>query len=186
MMSEVTGKAISDTVSEYAELARDPTSAILKFNEAENFLTARIYERIRALQESGQIEEAAALATETRANAQIERAGQVVQSLGLSAARGMRSSARLLKHGMRRSITLPTWIVTLRKLQTRSATCGIRSRSAALQECSRRAKPCRHRGGGSAEQRAAEKAQKKLNSEAQRQLDSIIAGNRTKEAAARA
>lgn len=82
-MQNVTGKAMKDTIAEYAELARDPYNAIMRFNEAENFLTASIAQRIKVLQESGRIEEAIALATETRANAQIERTGQVVESLGL-------------------------------------------------------------------------------------------------------
>lgn len=82
-MQNVTGKAIKDTVAEYAELARDPYNAIMRFNEAENFLTASIAQRIKVLQESGRIEEAIALATETRATAQIQRTNDVVESLGL-------------------------------------------------------------------------------------------------------
>lgn len=83
MMEDATGKAMTETVAEYAELARDPVSAVLRLNESENFLTSSVYERIRAMQEAGDIEGAAALATEARAAAQIERATQVVESLGL-------------------------------------------------------------------------------------------------------
>lgn len=83
MMEDATGKAVSETVSEYADLARDPVSAVLRLNESENFLTQSVYERIRAMQEAGDIEGAAALATETRAAAQIQRAQEVVESLGL-------------------------------------------------------------------------------------------------------
>lgn len=82
-MEDVTGKAMKDTIAEYAEFGRDPVSALLKYGEAEGFLTNSIYERVRALQESGQIEAAAAAATEARATAQIERTAQVVESLGL-------------------------------------------------------------------------------------------------------
>jgi len=82
-MEDVTGKAMKDTIAEYAEFGRDPVSALLKYGEAEGFLTSSIYERVRALQESGQIEAAAAAATEARATAQIERTAQVVESLGL-------------------------------------------------------------------------------------------------------
>lgn len=82
-MQNVTGKAMKDTIAEYAELARDPYNAIMRFNEAENFLTASIAQRIKVLQESGRIEEAIALATETRATAQIQRTNDVVESLGL-------------------------------------------------------------------------------------------------------
>lgn len=82
-MQNITGKAIKDTVAEYAELARDPYNAIMRFNEAENFLTASIAQRIKVLQESGRINEAVALATETRALAQIQRTKEVEESLGL-------------------------------------------------------------------------------------------------------
>lgn len=82
-MQNVTGKAMKDTIAEYAELARDPYNAIMRFNEAENFLTASIAQRIKVLQESGRISEAVALATETRAQAQIQRTGEVKESLGL-------------------------------------------------------------------------------------------------------
>lgn len=82
MMQDATGKAVSETVEEYAELARDPVSAVLRLNESEKFLTTSVYDRIRAMQEAGDIEGAAALATETRAAAQIARAQEVVASLG--------------------------------------------------------------------------------------------------------
>ncbi|OUL25889.1 hypothetical protein BV378_14225 [Nostoc sp. RF31YmG] len=82
-MQDATGKAIQTTVSEYAEIAQDPVQAILKLNESERFLTQSTFERIAALQEAGDVEGAAALATEARAQAQIERAHDVVESLGL-------------------------------------------------------------------------------------------------------
>lgn len=78
-----TGKAISETVAEYAELGRDPVSAVLRLNESEKFLTAAIFEKIAAMQEAGDIEGAAALASETRAAAQIARSADIVASLGL-------------------------------------------------------------------------------------------------------
>lgn len=83
MMEDAVGKAVSETVSEYADLARDPVNAVLRLNETERFLTQSVYERIRAMSEAGDIEGAAALATETRAASQIERAREVVDSLGL-------------------------------------------------------------------------------------------------------
>lgn len=82
-MESITGKAVKDTVAEYAEIAKDPVNAILRLNESEHFLTASVYERIKALQESGDIEAAAALAQQTRAQEQIERAREVTESLGL-------------------------------------------------------------------------------------------------------
>lgn len=82
-MRDATGKAMDETIAEYADLARDPVNALLKLNEAENFATAALIQRVRALQDAGQIEEAAAVASEARAQSQIERAQQVVESLGL-------------------------------------------------------------------------------------------------------
>lgn len=83
MMEDAVGKAVSETVSEYAELARDPVNAVLKLNETEHFLTQSVYDRIKAMQDAGDVEGAAALATEARATAQIQRAQDVVESLGL-------------------------------------------------------------------------------------------------------
>lgn len=82
-MEDAVGKAIADTVNEYAEIAKDPVNAILRLNEAEHFLTQSTYDRIKALQDAGDIEGAAALATEARAASQIQRAQEVVESLGL-------------------------------------------------------------------------------------------------------
>ena len=78
-----TGKAVKETVAEYEELSRDPTSAVLRLNESEHFLTQTLFDRIAAMQDAGDIEGAAALATETRAAAQIERDKQIEESLGL-------------------------------------------------------------------------------------------------------
>lgn len=78
-----TGKAFKETIAEYEELSRDPISAVLRLNESEHFLTQSVYERIKAMQDAGDIEGAAALATEARAGAQIERAKQIEESLGL-------------------------------------------------------------------------------------------------------
>ena len=83
LMEDAVGKAVEETVAEYAEIGRDPVNAILKLNETEKFLTASIYDRIKALQDAGDIEGAAALATEARAQSQIQRANDVVESLGL-------------------------------------------------------------------------------------------------------
>jgi phage tail tape measure protein, lambda family len=83
LMEDAVGIAVEKTVEQYAELARDPVNAVLKLNETENFLTQSVYERIKALQDAGDIEGAAALATEARAESQIQRAHEVVESLGL-------------------------------------------------------------------------------------------------------
>src|SRR5690606_23712906 len=47
------GQAASVTVAEFAKLGDDPVQAVTKLNERYNFLTASVYEQIRALQEQG-------------------------------------------------------------------------------------------------------------------------------------
>lgn len=180
-MQNITGKAIKDTVAEYAELARDPYNAILKFNEAENFLTASIAERIKVLQESGRIEEAAALASETRANAQIQRTQQIEESLGLvsgawyNVKRATAESwdeavnyfANLDREAREATSTLGDLINAWRV----GGVAGMFGMQQAMQNASL---------APSASTTLAEQ-QKKVNSEALRQLDSIIAGNRTRQ-----
>ena len=180
-MEDVTGKAMKDTVAEYAELARDPVSAILKFNESEKFLTQSIYERIKALQESGQIEEAAALAIETRAQAQIERTQQVVESLGLvsGAWHTIKESTgeawdEAVSFFADLDINAKEAAGTLSKLWSSFTTPG-GAAPFAMQDALY---------GTAAASRAAAAAEKdrvKVNSEAQRQLDSIASGNRNRE-----
>ncbi|PUA43452.1 phage tail tape measure protein [Pseudomonas protegens] len=57
-----TGQAAEETVKNFEKIAKDPAAEILKLNESMNFLTARTYEQIKALQEQGRVQEAAALA----------------------------------------------------------------------------------------------------------------------------
>jgi lambda family phage tail tape measure protein len=57
-----TGQAAEETVSNFEKIAKDPTAEILRLNESMNFLTASTYEQIKALQDQGRVQEAAALA----------------------------------------------------------------------------------------------------------------------------
>ena len=182
-MQRVTGKAMSDTIAEYAELARDPYNAIMRFNEAENFLTNSIADRIKELQEAGKIEEAAALAQETRANAQIERTQQIEESLGLisgawlniksgtgeafdAASNYFTELDKKAKEGKDRLDEL--W----RAWQTGGAASAFAMQAAVhgVQSVA-----------GAATQ--ADEEMDKVRTNARRQLDSIIAGNRTREEA---
>jgi phage-related minor tail protein/Ca2+-binding EF-hand superfamily protein len=83
VMEKVVGRAVGDTVAMFGELARAPAAASLKFNETMNYLTAATYNRIRALEEMGRKDEAAALAQTTLANAESERAMKLKDNLGL-------------------------------------------------------------------------------------------------------
>lgn len=84
-ISVMTEAGISDAdalVKAFADIGKDPVKAILKVNEAYNFLTPTIYGQIKALQDQGKQEEAVALAQETAAKAMKERAREVVDQTG--------------------------------------------------------------------------------------------------------
>lgn len=78
-----TGTAVSETVKRFEELGKAPVEASLKLNESMNYLTASVYEQIRALEASGRTSEAAELAQRTYFDTINERAPKVVQNLGL-------------------------------------------------------------------------------------------------------
>ncbi|ETF07020.1 phage tail tape measure protein, partial [Pseudomonas moraviensis] len=78
-----TGKAVSDTVSEFAALADDPVKAVAALNEKYNFLTASVYEQIRAAQDMGEKEAAASIAQEAYAKALDARSKTMRDSLGI-------------------------------------------------------------------------------------------------------
>lgn len=79
---KATGKAVSETVAEFARLADDPVKAVAELNDKYNFLTASVYEQIRAAQQMGEKEAAAAIAQETYARALGERAATMKANLG--------------------------------------------------------------------------------------------------------
>ncbi|MBA4289481.1 MAG: phage tail tape measure protein [Pseudomonas sp.] len=82
-MEKATGKAIDETVAEFAKIAKDPVAAAKELNDQYNFLTASVYSQIVALKEQGDTIGAAKLLTDTYANTIEERTGQVTQNLGL-------------------------------------------------------------------------------------------------------
>lgn len=82
-MEQVTGKAIDDTVTEFAKLARDPVAASVKLNEQTNYLTADVYRQIKALQDQGHTTDAAAVAMRAYADALASRAGEITANLGV-------------------------------------------------------------------------------------------------------
>lgn len=76
------GKAVADTVKEFAALGKDPVDAAVKLNEQYNFLTLSTFEQIKALKEQGRATEAAALAQNAFADAILGRAGEIEKRLG--------------------------------------------------------------------------------------------------------
>ncbi|PIK75539.1 phage tail tape measure protein [Pseudomonas sp. 382] len=79
---KATGKAVSDTVADFARLGEDPVKAIAELNNRYNFLTASVYEQVRAAQEMGEKEAAAAIAQEAYSKALTQRAKKAKEDLG--------------------------------------------------------------------------------------------------------
>lgn len=77
-----TGQAAEETVKNFEKIAKDPAAAILALNESMNFLTATTYEQIKALQEQGKTQEAAALASKAYQEGMDRTSASVKQSLG--------------------------------------------------------------------------------------------------------
>lgn len=94
-MKSSTGKAVSDTVAEFAALAKDPVDAILELNRSQNFLTEETLNAVRAAQEQGRAQDAAAIATKAYAEVLISRSADMSQNLGLleKAWKGVKGSA---------------------------------------------------------------------------------------------
>ncbi|WP_300727474.1 phage tail length tape measure family protein [Pseudomonas sp.] len=59
-----TGQAAEETAKNFEKIAKDPTAEILRLNESMNFLTASTYEQIKALQDHGDAQGAAAIASD--------------------------------------------------------------------------------------------------------------------------
>lgn len=81
-LNRAVGASIQDTINDFAELGKEPVKASEKLNEKYNYLTASIYQQIKALEDQGKTLEAAALAQKAYADAMSGRADAVVQNLG--------------------------------------------------------------------------------------------------------
>ena len=80
-MAKATGTSVDEMVQQFAELGKAPVEASRKLNEQYNYLTLSIYQQIKALEEQGRKEEAAALAQRSFAQAMDQRSNEVLQSL---------------------------------------------------------------------------------------------------------
>lgn len=81
--SDATGIATEKLVSDFNDLAADPVAAITKLNDQYHFLTLATYNQIKALQDEGNQQDAARVATDAYANAMQQRANDIHQNLGL-------------------------------------------------------------------------------------------------------
>ncbi|MEB3098841.1 phage tail tape measure protein [Achromobacter sp. D10] len=81
-MSETGARSVDDLVAEFMRLGESPSQAVAKINESMHFLDAATYDRIRALEQQGQKEQAVALAQATLADATNRAADRVRASAG--------------------------------------------------------------------------------------------------------
>lgn len=95
-MERAVGQAVEDTVKQFAELGKAPVEASLKLNEQYRYLTAAVYDQIKALEDQGRTSEAAAAAQAAYAQAMDDRTAQIEQSLG-SLQRGWRAITSVAK-----------------------------------------------------------------------------------------
>ncbi|HCI6284279.1 TPA: phage tail length tape measure family protein [Klebsiella quasipneumoniae subsp. similipneumoniae] len=82
-ISDATGIATEKLASDFNDLAADPVAAITKLNDQYHFLTLATYNQIKALQDEGNQQDAARVATDAYANAMQQRANDIHQNLGL-------------------------------------------------------------------------------------------------------
>ncbi|HHT4255773.1 TPA: phage tail length tape measure family protein [Klebsiella variicola] len=82
-ISDETGIATEKLVSDFNDIAADPVAAITKLNDQYHFLTLATYNQIKALQDEGNQQDAARVATDAYANAMQQRANDIHQNLGL-------------------------------------------------------------------------------------------------------
>ena len=80
-MAQVGAAAVGDMTAKFAELGKSPVEASRKLNEQYNYLTASVYEQIKALEEQGRKEDAAALAQRTYAQAMTDRVAEAKAQL---------------------------------------------------------------------------------------------------------
>lgn len=76
------GISVEDLTKDFAELGKTPAESIAKLNEKYNFLTAATYAQIKALEDQGKVDQAAALAQKTYADALGDRANAIVKAQG--------------------------------------------------------------------------------------------------------
>ncbi|WP_052406310.1 phage tail tape measure protein [Citrobacter sedlakii] len=80
--SEATGIATDQLVGDFNKIAADPLDAITKLNDQYRFLTLSTYNQIKALQDEGNQQEAARVASEAYSSTLIQRSNQIKENLG--------------------------------------------------------------------------------------------------------
>lgn len=78
----LTGTSAEDAADQIAKLATEPAKALLKLNEQYHFLSAAVYEQVRALEEQGRTQDAVKVATEEFGHVLDQRAQQAIDKMG--------------------------------------------------------------------------------------------------------
>ncbi|HHS9626578.1 phage tail length tape measure family protein [Raoultella ornithinolytica] len=81
--SDATGIATDKLVGDFNDIAADPVAAITKLNDQYHFLTLATYSQIKALQDEGNQQEAARVASEYYSSSLIQRSNDIKENLGL-------------------------------------------------------------------------------------------------------
>lgn len=81
--SDATGIAADKLVGDFNDIAADPVAAITKLNDQYHFLTLATYNQIKALQDEGNQQEAARVASEAYSSSLIQRSNDIKANLGL-------------------------------------------------------------------------------------------------------
>lgn len=81
-MTDASDVAADSMVADFEKISANPSAAITELNDKYHFLTSSVYEQIRALQEQGNTQDAARIATDTYSAAVEEMAGKLSDNLG--------------------------------------------------------------------------------------------------------
>jgi phage-related minor tail protein len=94
--AKATGEGVDVVAERFVSLQKDPLTAALKLNETTNFLTASVYDQVKALEEQGNTTEAARVAMDAYSSAMSESASNIENNLG-SLERGWNAVASAAK-----------------------------------------------------------------------------------------
>lgn len=82
-MEKAVGRSAAETVKDLSEIGKAPVEASLKLNEQYHYLTAATYAQIKALEDQGRTDDAAAVAQKAYSDAFAKRAAEVQSNLGI-------------------------------------------------------------------------------------------------------
>ncbi|WP_338795655.1 phage tail length tape measure family protein [Stenotrophomonas maltophilia] len=81
-LAKLTGESIDGTTAKVIEVSKAPSATLAKLNEQYHFLTAAVYEQVRALEDQGKATDAAKAALEAIANVSDQRVKEMESRAG--------------------------------------------------------------------------------------------------------